>query len=172
VAHSWDEVREKWLHNRVFQALSKVVDTLAAGLRSLAAHPARLRSMTTFPHFRVLHENATWYYAPLQRPLKERLGIRRWHLGQRAFSRGDVKLTLPLPLDKAQTSGPSQRSVRGGLDGEDRAVAWVLGQRPELASGSPVGEVFRAWRQGTGVLRRTAVFAERVDRARRGGTAA
>jgi hypothetical protein len=55
VAHRWDEVREQWFHNRVFQALSQVVDTRAAGLRSLAAHPARVRSMTNFPHFRVLH---------------------------------------------------------------------------------------------------------------------
>lgn len=55
VEHIWDEVREKWFHNRVFQALSKVVDTLAEGLRSLAAHPARVRSMTNFPHFRVIH---------------------------------------------------------------------------------------------------------------------
>jgi DDE superfamily endonuclease len=55
VEHIWDEVRETWFHNRVLQALSKVVDTLAAGLRSLAAHPARVRSMTNFPHFRVIH---------------------------------------------------------------------------------------------------------------------
>jgi hypothetical protein len=55
VEHIWDEVREKWFHNRVFQALSQVVDTLAAGLRSLAAHPARGRSMTNCPHFRVIH---------------------------------------------------------------------------------------------------------------------
>jgi hypothetical protein len=52
--HSWDEVREKWFPNRGFQALSQGVDTLAAGLRALAAHPARVRSMTNFPHFRVL----------------------------------------------------------------------------------------------------------------------
>ena len=54
VEHIWDDVREKWFHNRVFQALSKVVDTLAEGLRSLAAHPAQVRSMTNFPHFRVI----------------------------------------------------------------------------------------------------------------------
>jgi hypothetical protein len=54
VEHIWDDIREKWFHNRVFQALNKVVDTLAEGLRSLAAHPAQVRSMTNFPHFRVI----------------------------------------------------------------------------------------------------------------------
>lgn len=54
VEHSWDDVREKWFPHRVFQALSKVGDTLAEGLRSLAAHPAQVRSMTNFPHFRVI----------------------------------------------------------------------------------------------------------------------
>ena len=54
VEHLWDEVREKWFHHRVFHALSKVVDTLAEGLYALAAHPARVRSMTNFPHLRVI----------------------------------------------------------------------------------------------------------------------
>lgn len=54
VEHIWDDVREKWFHNRVFQALGKVIDTLAAGLRDLAGHPAKVRSMTNFPHFRLL----------------------------------------------------------------------------------------------------------------------
>ena len=54
VEHIWEEVREKWFHNRVFPALSKVVDTLAEGLRHLAMHPAQVRSMTNFPHFRLL----------------------------------------------------------------------------------------------------------------------
>ena len=54
VEHIGDEGRETWFQNRVFQALSTVVDTLAEGVRSLAAHPAQVRSLTHFPHFRVL----------------------------------------------------------------------------------------------------------------------
>jgi hypothetical protein len=54
VEHIWAEVREQWFHNRVFPALSKVVDTLAEGLRQLAIHPAQVRSMTNFPHLSLL----------------------------------------------------------------------------------------------------------------------
>jgi hypothetical protein len=54
VEHSWDAVRETWVHTRVFHAVRKVVDTRAVGVRSLAAHPARVRSMTNGPHVRVL----------------------------------------------------------------------------------------------------------------------
>jgi hypothetical protein len=54
VEHIWEEVREQWFHNRVFPAVNKVVDTLAEGLRHLAIHPAQVRSMTNFPHFRLL----------------------------------------------------------------------------------------------------------------------
>jgi hypothetical protein len=54
VEHIWEEVRAKWFPNRVFPSLSKVVDTLAAGLRHRAMLPELVRSMTYFPHFRVL----------------------------------------------------------------------------------------------------------------------
>jgi transposase len=54
VAHIWEDVREKWFHNRVFPSLRKVVDTLAAGLQHLAMLPELVCSMTYFPHFRVL----------------------------------------------------------------------------------------------------------------------
>src|SRR5919199_2521276 len=54
VEHIWEEVREQWFHHRVFPALSKLVATLAEGRRHLAIHPAQVRSMTNFPHFRLL----------------------------------------------------------------------------------------------------------------------
>lgn len=52
--HIWEEVREPWFPHRVCPSLSKVVDTLAAGWRHLAMLPELVRSMTYFPHFRVL----------------------------------------------------------------------------------------------------------------------
>ena len=54
VEHIREEVREQWFPNRAFPSLSKVVDPLAAGLRHLATLPELVRSMTSFPHFRVL----------------------------------------------------------------------------------------------------------------------
>jgi transposase len=53
VEHIWEEVWGNWFHNRVFPAWTKVVDTLAEGRRHLAMHPAQVRSMTNFPHFRL-----------------------------------------------------------------------------------------------------------------------
>lgn len=52
VEHIWDEVREKHFHNRVFDSLEEVEETLIEGLLRLEANPERLRSLTNFPHFR------------------------------------------------------------------------------------------------------------------------
>ncbi len=50
--HIWDEVREKHFHNRVFNDMDAVEETLVAGLNALRADPERVRSLTYFPHFR------------------------------------------------------------------------------------------------------------------------
>lgn len=53
VEHLWDDMREKHFDNRIFKSLDAVEDTLCDGLKELIAQPARLRSMTFFPHMRV-----------------------------------------------------------------------------------------------------------------------
>lgn len=52
VEHVWDELREKYFHNRVLGSLDEVDETLIEGLLWLEADPERLRSLTYFPHFK------------------------------------------------------------------------------------------------------------------------
>ena len=52
VEHIWEDLREKQLPNLALPALDDVVDRVCTGLQQLEADPARLRSMTYFPHFR------------------------------------------------------------------------------------------------------------------------
>jgi hypothetical protein len=51
VEHVWDELREKYFHNRAFPSLESLIDVLCQGLNDLAADPKHLRSLTGFPHF-------------------------------------------------------------------------------------------------------------------------
>jgi transposase len=53
VEHIWDELREKYFHNRVFPALDPLIDVLRHGLNDLADDPKRLRSLTSFSHLNV-----------------------------------------------------------------------------------------------------------------------
>ena len=53
VEHIWEDLREKQLPNLALPALDDVVDRVCTGLQQLEADPERLRSMTSFPHFRV-----------------------------------------------------------------------------------------------------------------------
>jgi hypothetical protein len=53
VEHIWDELREKYLHNRSFSSLDSLIDVLCQGLNELADDKKRLRSLTNFPHLRV-----------------------------------------------------------------------------------------------------------------------
>jgi transposase len=50
VEHVWDELREKYFHNRIFPSLQVLIDVLCQGLNNLTADPDRLRSLTGFPH--------------------------------------------------------------------------------------------------------------------------
>ena len=52
VEHLWEEVREKYLHNRVFPSLEALIEVLCQALVELADDKQRLRSMMFFPHFR------------------------------------------------------------------------------------------------------------------------
>jgi transposase len=53
VEHIWDELREKYFHNRVFPALDPLIDVLCHGLNDLADDPKRLRSLTSFSHLNI-----------------------------------------------------------------------------------------------------------------------
>lgn len=50
VEHVWDELREKYFHNRLFPSLQALIDVLCHGLNVLTADPERLCSLTGFPH--------------------------------------------------------------------------------------------------------------------------
>ena len=49
VEHLWDELREKYFHNRFFDSLEAVEDHLEHALRSLERDPQRVRSITAWP---------------------------------------------------------------------------------------------------------------------------
>ena len=53
VEHIWDELREKYFHNRIFPSLEPLIDVLCQGLNDLADDTKRLRSLTGFPHLNV-----------------------------------------------------------------------------------------------------------------------
>jgi hypothetical protein len=53
VEHLWEEVREKYMHNRVFPSLEDLIEVLSQALTDLAQDKQRLCSMMFFPHFRV-----------------------------------------------------------------------------------------------------------------------
>ena len=53
VEHVWDELREKYFHNRVFPSLEALMDVLCQALNDLADDPERLRSLTNFPHLHI-----------------------------------------------------------------------------------------------------------------------
>jgi DDE superfamily endonuclease len=53
VEHIWDDLREKYFHNRIFSSLELLIDVLCQGLTALADDAERLRSLTGFPHLKV-----------------------------------------------------------------------------------------------------------------------
>jgi len=54
VEHVWEELREKQLAHLAFASLEDVIDNVCEGLNQLEAHPDHLRSLTYFPHFRMV----------------------------------------------------------------------------------------------------------------------
>jgi putative transposase len=54
VEHIWDDIREKYFHNRIFPSLDLLTDTLCYALNTLADDSQRVTSMTSFPHLRVV----------------------------------------------------------------------------------------------------------------------
>lgn len=54
VEHIWDEIREKYFHNRVFPSLDALTDILCQALNQLADDQQRVTSMTNFPHLQIV----------------------------------------------------------------------------------------------------------------------
>jgi hypothetical protein len=53
VEHLWEELREKYLHNRVFPSLETLVEVLCQGLNELAEAKERISSLMGSPHLNV-----------------------------------------------------------------------------------------------------------------------
>jgi len=53
VEHLWDELREKYLHNKGFNSLDELENALCDGICELADAPERLRSLTNFSYLRL-----------------------------------------------------------------------------------------------------------------------
>ena len=54
VEHLWEEIREHHFYNQVFDSIDMVMDKLCQGLNELISAPEKLRSMTYFPHLRMV----------------------------------------------------------------------------------------------------------------------
>jgi transposase len=59
VEHLWDEVREKWFQNVVFQSIDAVEDRLVDALAQLEEDPTRVAQLTAFPWIVCSSMNAT-----------------------------------------------------------------------------------------------------------------
>jgi len=53
VEHIWDDIREKYFHNRIFASLDALTENLCEALNALENDPERITSLTFFPHLRV-----------------------------------------------------------------------------------------------------------------------
>ncbi len=53
--HIWEEIREKYLHNKVFNSISETIDKVCFGLNDLSSKPEYIKSMTLFPHLNITY---------------------------------------------------------------------------------------------------------------------
>lgn len=51
--HIWEEIREKYFANEIFETLDGVIDLLSKALNELADQADKIRSLTFFPHFNI-----------------------------------------------------------------------------------------------------------------------
>jgi len=54
VEHIWEELRENYFYNRSYKSLDNVMQDLCDGLIELESDSEHLRSMTYFPHLRIV----------------------------------------------------------------------------------------------------------------------
>ena len=53
VEHIWDELREKHFHNKAFNSLDEVENTLCKGINLMNSFSENLKSLTNFPYLNV-----------------------------------------------------------------------------------------------------------------------
>lgn len=51
--HIWEELREKYLHNRIFNSIDETIERVCFGLNELNKKPEYVKSMTLFPHLNI-----------------------------------------------------------------------------------------------------------------------
>lgn len=51
--HIWDEIREKYLHNKIFSSLKETIDRVSNGIRELSLKNELIKSMTLFPYLNI-----------------------------------------------------------------------------------------------------------------------
>lgn len=56
--HFWEELREKYFHNILFQSLSSLDDQLEAGLRDYEQHPEKMVALTSWDWIKNITLNA------------------------------------------------------------------------------------------------------------------
>ena len=49
IEHLWDDLREKFFHNRAFHSLGALEDQLALALNTLELNPGRISSIVSWP---------------------------------------------------------------------------------------------------------------------------
>ncbi len=54
VEHIWDDIREKYFHNRIFDSFDSLTEKLCVALNDLEDDPESITSITFFPHLRVV----------------------------------------------------------------------------------------------------------------------
>lgn len=52
--HIWDEIREKYLHNKIFNSLEETMKKVCDGLNDMMLKPGYVKSMTFFPHLNIV----------------------------------------------------------------------------------------------------------------------
>ncbi|OFX39798.1 MAG: hypothetical protein A2X08_03245 [Bacteroidetes bacterium GWA2_32_17] len=51
--HIWDEIREKYLHNKIFSSLKETINRVSNGIRELSSKNELIKSMTLFPYLNI-----------------------------------------------------------------------------------------------------------------------
>jgi transposase len=51
--HIWDEIREKYLHNKIFSSLKETINRVSTGIRELSLKHELIKSMTLFPYLNI-----------------------------------------------------------------------------------------------------------------------
>jgi transposase len=51
--HIWDEIREKYLSNKIFNSLNITMDKVCNGIQDLALKPDYVKSLTFFPYLNI-----------------------------------------------------------------------------------------------------------------------